>query len=313
MKQGEKKHVDGYGVTGGYDDRHRTANNGSGTTTTNVVVVQTNKKHSTDSFRKRSGSGSLRSRMAEMGTNNEWQPVLSHYHSRTGCHRVYGAIQSVYDEHQKTIALEQQAAKAMAQQEEQLKQMVKANKEKQEEEDRRKAMSPQGREREDDPLFNLPPSQLCSMADRLLVGNNNSSSSSIDYGATIDPTVAINLDRANALYQQAICTTHHTSTTYAIHQQPLPNTNGPPSALLPSTFDCELPLPEYIDRQQCEYITRWARGILLHLKSRLRSAHPHFDIDTPSIRQALHCMEEQIAIDEAKDGKVESNFKSHPL
>jgi hypothetical protein len=258
-----KNRDDGCNFNGGYDSTMniRSGSGRSGYGGSNIVIIQTRNKSS-----KSSGSSSLRSKMVDMGTNNEWQPVLSHYHSRTGCHRVYDAIRSVYEEHQKIIIYEQEAEASMLLELEKAKKEENDRKEREENDARRALLtsaSLSGKFRPVTPVPNVPPSQLCVMADRLFIEKQAR-------GIVNTPDCLNQLDRldrfdrllrAKEMYLQAISNTHHTSTTYAIHQHPPENINGPPSPLLPSEFG-ELPLPKYIDRQQCEYITRWSRGLV---------------------------------------------------
>ena len=234
---------------------------------------------------------------------------------------------------QSVLLQEQQILKDEQELERQQLALAEQKREKKEEEEenqrRRTLMHPRRKSLKTDPTFQLPPCQLCQMADHLLAHssfttttttNNNTTTTTNSTNSTPNlhqfTTTTERLNRANELYQHAIIKTHHTSTTYAIHQHPLPNTNGPPSAILPSIFEFELPLPEYIDRQQCEYITRWARGLLSYSKQILHAAFPHFDVDNPSIRQALHTMEERAAVvREHRDKEMGEKKKrrSYPL
>ena len=245
-----------------------------------TVVVSTSRRNRTSSSSSRRGS--LRSQLVESGVDNQWQPVSSHYHSRTGCYRVYDALRSVYNAHMD--AVEANEKEEMEEDEyERMNGDAKIEESTVESGNRIRAENSTEFKGADITLPNASPNDMCALADRFLWDILSTSSSS-------------DVERANVLYQRAITNTHHTSTTYAIHQHPSSDDyNGPPPAMLPSTVEFELPLPIYIDLQQCEVITRWARGLLVYYKRKLRNALPWFNIGNPSTRQALHSMEEKRA------------------
>ena len=292
----------------------------------NVVIVRRN-----SSLRATGGSGSLRSTMADVGGTNEWQAVVSNHHSRTGCYRVYDAIRSVYQQHQRAEEereMERERERLVQEEEEHERMMEEEEKEREEREEKegrasRHRMRPlahhsqrdggesvgaagdRGEEGEVLEEEFASTTELCTMADRLLTGRRED--------PPPPPSSAASVDVANRAYQRAILQMHHTSTTYAIPQHPLPNANGPPSASLPSSFEYELPLPEYVDRQQCELITRWGRGLLCHVRRTMREIAPHLDVENPSIRQALHVMEAKCAVDRREEERGEEIGRSYPL